>query len=435
MSSRPSDRWLYAWNTGYAAVGAASVLVPLYALQLGADAFVVGLLAATGALAGVPGALLWGRLAARTGRHRSFVLLSLGAAAVAFAVLPFVESVAAVVVANAVLLFAVAAAAPVLTLLAVNDVPESDWSARIGVLNERQGYGWLAGLLAGAAWNAAVAGRVVAPLTAQRWFFFISAAATGFAFVLAWRWLPEPSVSIERFGRSTGSVERLLRGSGRSDRVNPFSGLRSFWAIRRLHPRTLAARLTPELATYLGALFLAFAGFAVFFGPLPAFLADLGYGTGAIFAVFSVSSAASAAFYVRAGRLATAHGPQRVQLGALSVRGLAFPAVALVALLPVLPGFAALLALFVVVGATWAVVAVTATSIVTRLAPPTLRGDALGAYGALGGLATAIGSLLGGWLATAASYTVTFVAASGFVLLGGLLAYREYRRTSPHITR
>ncbi|MEE6210365.1 MFS transporter [Salarchaeum sp. III] len=420
-----ADRWLYAWALGYAAIGAASVLVPLYALSLGADAFTVGLIAATGAFAGVPGALAWGRLASTTGRYRPFVLLSLGAAAGAFAVFPFVSSVWAVVVANAALLFAAAAAAPVLTLLAVADVPESGWDTRIGRLNEVQGYGWLAGLLAGTVWNAAVAGRVLDTLPAQRWFFGLSAAVTGLAFVLAWRWLPQPTVSIARFGRSTASIERLLRGSGHATRITPFGGLRSFWAIRRLHPRTLAERLTPALATYLGAIFLAFTGFAAFFGPLPAFLTDLGYGSTEVFVVFLASSAASAAFYARAGALATQYGARLVQLTALAARVLLFPAVALVALLPALPGFLALLVLFLVVGVTWAVVAVTATSIVTRLAPPAIRGDALGAYGALGGVATGAGSLLGGWLATSAGYTAAFVAAGGFVLAGAILAARQ----------
>jgi len=420
-----SDRWLYAWALGYAAIGAASVLVPLYALALGADAFAVGLIAATGAFAGVPGALAWGRLASRTGRYRPFVLLSLGAAALAFAVFPFVSSVWAVVAANAALLFAAAAAAPVLTLLAVADVPESGWDARIGRLNEVQGYGWLAGLLAGTVWNAAVAGRVLDTLSAQRWFFGLSAVVTVAAFALAWRSLPQPTVSIARFGRSTASVERLLRGSGRATRISPFSGLRSFWAIRRLHPRALAARLTPALTAYLVAVFLAFTGFATFFGPLPAFLTDLGYGSTEVFVVFLASSAASAVFYARAGALATQHGARVVQLVALAARVLLFPAIALVALLPALPGLLALLLLFLAVGVTWAVVAVTATTLVTRLAPPAIRGDAIGAYGALGGVATGVGSLLGGWLATTTSYTVAFVAAGGFVLAGAILAARQ----------
>ncbi|MFB6304793.1 MAG: MFS transporter, partial [Haloferacaceae archaeon] len=114
-----SDRWLYGWGLGYAAVGGASLLVPLYAIELGAGAFVVGLIAATAAFAGVPGALLWGRLAARTERRRPFVLVTLGATAGVLALVPLLASPWTVLVANAALWFVVAAAAPVLNLIAI----------------------------------------------------------------------------------------------------------------------------------------------------------------------------------------------------------------------------------------------------------------------------------------------------------------------------
>lgn len=71
------DRWLYGWGVGYAAVGGASLLVPLYALELGGGPALVGLLAAAAAFAGVPGALLWSRLAERADRRRPFLLATL----------------------------------------------------------------------------------------------------------------------------------------------------------------------------------------------------------------------------------------------------------------------------------------------------------------------------------------------------------------------
>lgn len=416
------DRWLVAWSLGYAAVGAASVLVPLYAIELGAGAFVVSVVAATAAFAGIPGALAWGRLATRTGRYRPFLLASLALSAAAFLVLPLADSLPAVVAANAALLFAVSAAAPVLALLVVSGHPDSEWDRRIGVLNAWQGYGWLGGLVAGAAWSA-VAAEYTAAVTAQRWFFYASAAACALATGLAWYWLPgRPDVSYARFGRASTSIERLQRGAGRGLRLAPFSGLRSFWALRRLHPRALAARLTPPLAGYLAAAALFFTGFAAFFGPLPAYLAgELGMPTERVFALFVVSSAASAAAYGRVGSLAAARTPQTVLTGALAVRVLLFPAVTFVAVLGALafPGY---VALFVALGLTWAVVAVAGTTIVARLAPPAVRGDALGAYTALGGLGTAVGSVLGGALAVQTSYVTAFATAGALVLVGGAIA-------------
>ncbi|WP_336037666.1 MFS transporter [Halobacterium yunchengense] len=412
------DRWLAAWSLGYATVGAASVLVPLYAIELGAGALVVAVVGATAASAGIPGALLWGRLAARSGRYRPFLLASLALSAAAFAALPFADSLAGVVAANAALLFGVSAAAPVLALLVVAGHPDSEWERRVGALNAWQGYGWLGGLLAGAAWTA-VGTRYTSELAAHRWFFAASAASCAVATLLAWAWLPgRPDVSSARFGRAGDAIEGLQRGAGRGLRLSPFSGLRSFWALRRLDPRVLAARLTPPLAGYLAAAALFFAGFAAFFGPLPAYLAgDQALGSDRVFALFVVSSAASAAAYGPAGRVAAARTPQSALTAALAVRTATFPGVAFVAVLGALafPGF---VAAFVVLGLTWAVVAVAGTSIVARLAPPAIRGDALGAYAALGGLGTAAGSVLGGALASAHGYVVAFVAASALVLAG-----------------
>lgn len=150
------DRWLYGWGLGYVAIGAASLLVPLFAISLGASAFTVGAIAATAAFAGVPGALLWGKLAARTHRRRPFVLVALAATALTLALFPFTTTPESVLVVNTVLWFVVAAAAPVLNLIVVEGHPESEWNDRIGRLNAVQGYGWVAGLVVGAVWTAVV---------------------------------------------------------------------------------------------------------------------------------------------------------------------------------------------------------------------------------------------------------------------------------------
>lgn len=411
---------------GYAAVGAASLLVPLFAISLGAGPFLVGFIAATAAIAGVPGALLWGRLAERTGRHRSFVLLSLGLTTLALGAIPILPTITSVLVANAVLWFAVSAAAPVLTLLAVADAPERDWDTRIGVLSTYQGYGWLAGLLAGAGWNA-IGSQFVPTTEAQRFFFYVLAATTAISFLAGYRLFPGATVTIAEFGRSRRSVERLVRGAGRRVGLNPISPLRVFWSVRRLHPRTLVASLPAPLVRYLGATFVAFTGFATFFGPLPAYLTTAAQlDTGDVFAVFLVSSAASALFYTPAGRLARRRGPYLPQFGALGSRVVLFPLIGATAVLPV-GGFPVLLSFFALVGISWAVIAVTAAGIVTRLAPTNLRGDALGAYTALSGLATGIGSLLGGALATRTGYLATFGLAGALVFGGLLVTYRQYQ--------
>lgn len=427
--TRPADgdRWLYAWSVAYGAAGAASVLVPLYAVGLGAGPFLVGVLAATAAFAGVPGAVLWGRLATRTGRRRGFVLGSMAATAAVLAVVPTIDALPALLVANAALWFAVAAAAPVLILLVVDGRSEATWDRRIALLNAYQGYGWLAGLLAGAAWTA-VAAPVLGGHGALQAFFLASAAATAVGVALAWRWLPgRPSVAVRRFGRSTRTLSGLLTGAARRNGMVAVGPGVTYWALRRLHPGALRRRLSTALGAYLLAVGLSFTGFSTFFGPLPAYLAAAGLSTGGILACFLSSSAVSAVWYGRTGALAERYTPQRVHLGGLAGRVLLFPAVAVGASAGVGP----LLVLFGAIGLTWALVAVTAAGIVTRLAPPAVRGDALGAYTALAGLGGGLGGLLGGWLAAAVGYLPTFAAAGGLVLLGVVVAGYGFRLEAP----
>jgi len=70
---------------------------------------------------------------------------------------------------------------------------------------------------------------------------------------------------------------------------------------------------------------------------------------------------------------------------------------------------------FGLIGLTWAVIAVTSTALVTRLSGEE-RGTALGVYAAVAGLGGGVGSVLGGWLAGAEGFTVTFVAAAALVV-------------------
>ncbi|WP_235271544.1 MFS transporter, partial [Halorubrum saccharovorum] len=168
--------WLFAWGLAAVAFGGASLVVPLYVVELGGGAAVLGVLFATASFVGVPGALVFGSLADKTGRRRPFVLGALVVAAVTTAVIPTVESVPLVIIANAALWLGFAAAGPVLTLLAVAGEPEDRWTAVIARLNEYQGIGWAAGLGLGFVVTAGVSLRYEA-ITAQRAFLFVCAAS------------------------------------------------------------------------------------------------------------------------------------------------------------------------------------------------------------------------------------------------------------------
>ena len=418
-SAHSSDRWLLAWAMGYSAIGAASLIVPLYAIGLGAGPLVVGLLEATAGLAGVPGAVLWGRLADRTGHRRRFVLLTLGGTGVMLTTFPFTGALSAVLLANAVLWFLVAAASPVLTLFMIEDAPEADWEARIGLLNAYQRYGWVGGLVLGGVWLGAYPPGAD-PLVAHRTFFIVVAVAALVAVPLAFYWLPpEATTPPGRLARSPRAIHRLVLGGGRYVKAVPFVPARAVVAIVTLEPRAAVRRFPRALRRYFLAVTVFSTAFSVFFGPIPAYLVGLELSGSAVFAVFVISSFASALAFVPAGRLAARTDPTAVQLRALGVRVALFPAIGLVGALahPGLRGLGIVVG-FALVGLTWAVIAVTAAGIVSRATPRATRGEALGVYAALAGLGGGIGGVLGGVVASTAGYLAAFALSGVLVLLG-----------------
>lgn len=420
MRAPMDDRWLYAWGVGYAAAGAASLLLPLYALSLGGGAFAVGVLASTAAFAGVPGALLWGWLADRTGRRRIFVLVALAASALLLSVAPLVRSIPPLVLVNGALWFVLAAASPVLTLLVVDGTPAKEWEERIALLNTYQGYGWVGGLALGAIWTP-IGARLVGPVLAQRALFWLAALAAAVALALAVGWLPrETTVSADRLAGRTNVLARLDRGAGRYVRTVPFATTRLYWGLRNVDLGRMRQRFSGALWAYLLAVAVFSAGFAAFWGPLPAFL-RAGYSDATVFWLFLAANLASAAFYGRAAGLSTRRGAGDLQGGALAARAVLFPLVGVVALAAGPPvELPVLLVLFAAIGLTWAVIAVTATALVVRLGDDA-RGEALGAYAALAGIGGGVGSILGGWLASTAGPLVAFGVAGGTVLASLLI--------------
>jgi MFS family permease len=427
-------RWLYAWAVGSVALGGASLLVPLYVVALGGTAVDLGLLAASAAFVGAPGALVVGRIADRTGRKRPFVLGGLLLVAGGLLAVSLLDSILGVVIANAVVWFAAGAVGPVLSLLVVAGTAEKTWSDRYARLNAFQGYGWAGGLVLGVVWTG-LGSALFPTLVVQRSFLFVCALAAGAGFVLGMRLLPT-EVGVGRVSSPRPQAERVARAMLRARRLNvrgatfPYAFGRLYWTTVSFHPRELARRFTPTLAVYYAAVVLFFGGFAAFFAPLPIYLTQAGFTDGEIFALYLVSSLGAAVTYRYAGELAGRYDVPLLQSAGLTVRGVAIPAVTVVGG-GLAAGAVALLAtgvVFVVIGAMWAVIAVTATTLVSTVAPASVRGEALGVYVALSAVAGGVGSLLGGWLG-GMDFTLAFGVAGVLVLVGAGVVFGVHRRT------
>ncbi|WP_226481332.1 MFS transporter [Natrinema amylolyticum] len=435
-----TDRWLAAWGLGSIAFGGASLLVPLYIVSLGAAPVELGILAATAAVVGAPGAIAFGRVANRVDSRRPLVLGTLIGVAGSLAAIPFLTSITAVIVANAVLWLFVSSVGPVLTMLVVDDTPESAWSERIGLVNKYQGYGWAGGLVLGTVWPF-VGGRLLAPGAVTRTLFWVLAACAGVSAVLAARTLPRPAPSAHVTDeRAVRRVGRLLANSGRGVKgaTFVFSPNRLYWTTRGIDPRRLADRFDPALTTYFVAGLFFFTGSAAFWAPLPLFLTDAGFDSSQVFALYLASSLGSAACYEAAGRLSARYDVRRLQSGALAARGVLFPSILVISGLGVSVAFGVAGLVLALLGVTWAGIAVIGTAIVTRLAPANARGEILGAYVALGAIGGGLGGILGGWAASV-GYLVAFAVSGGLVLVGAGLVVslealadpREESRVSP----
>ena len=422
-----SRRWLVSWGLAAVAFGGGSLIVPLYVVELGGDAFTLGVLFAASSFVGVPGALVFGNLADRTGKRRVFVLAAMATTTATMAVIPLLNDIAAVIVAYALLWLGFAAAIPVLTLLVVAGEPELNWSPLIARLNEYQGIGWALGLALGFA-IIAVGTRFVDTIAAQRVFFFACAASAGVGLLSGIRTLPpDPGPDAEPSRRRLQRFTRRAAGLSVRGASFPFAPAR--FDPRGLRPRLFIDRFTPQLATYFFAVFLVFTGFGAFFAPLPAYLTAVGYGSTGTFALYLALNVAAAVFFRRAAGLIDQFGLVGAHTGGLLARGLSFPVIALagIALGVTYVGIAAFTLVFVLVGLTWAVIAVSAATLVTTLTPHGVRGEALGVYGALVAVGGGVGGLVGGALATF-GYPVVFAVAGGTVVLGASVVVGLARR-------
>lgn len=410
-------RWLKAWLLTAIAFGGASLIVPLYLVELGGTAFDLGILFATSSFVGVPGALVFGGLADKTGKRRVFVLAAMAITLVTMLAIPALENRWAVVVVHALLWLGFAAAIPVLTLLVVTGEPEDDWSALIARLNKYQGIGWALGLFIGFLVISGSA-TVVDTITAQRLFFLVCAACAGVGLLRAYQVLPQDPAP--GTAPSPGRIRQRVRNTSRfSIRGAAFPFTPTKFDPRRLNPRRLAHRFTPQLALYFFAILLVFTGFGAFFAPLPAYLSGVGYGSSEIFALYLVLNVGAAAFYGPSAGLVKKYDVMPVHIGGLGVRGVSFPLLIVIGSLSggTVLGLGLVGLVFAVIGLSWAVIAVTAATLVTTLAPPGVRGEALGVYGALVAVGGGIGGLLGGGLASY-GYPTIFALAGLLVFVG-----------------
>ena len=173
--------------TGYALL---LPLLPLYAKRFGADAFTVGLLMASFALAQLISAPLWGRLSDRTGR-RPVILMTQSISAIAFIIFALADSIWLLLLCR---LMQGAGGGNL-------SVVSAYISDSVGPEERAKGLGWItactsAGVMIGPAIGSLAIGAGLGPASPG----LIAALLCVLNLLFAWGWLPEPPAKAEHGG-------------------------------------------------------------------------------------------------------------------------------------------------------------------------------------------------------------------------------------------
>jgi len=418
--SAASDNWYYCYLPNGIANGATSLLIPLFAKNIGANVGQVGLIAAVASLASIPAFVLWGHLSDRMKRRKPFILLGFLGMALTLMLMAMCSTVGDFYLVNMLFGFLVAASAPVATVLMIETVSKDQWAKRIAAFSKIGGIGWVSGLVLGAIWlqmdldNLTLGDEMKA-------LFVIGALLALVSGIVAWKLIKEPAdkivkrpdhlhehhfITVERLRYIPMRMLHVLKIKGRAKEGHAFS---------------------KSLYIYLICIFLLFSGFTAFYAFFPIFLVDeMGMQSSAIFLVYIASQATSVAFYTKVSGWVKEKGSKKTQLIASGARTVLFPSFLAVAIFNIDPviALAMILVLHSLVGLCWAMINVSGSMIVSNLASSEIQGEAFGAYNAVQGFGSIAGPIAGGLICQFMGYTAGFLSASLFILLGIIVLIR-----------
>ena len=411
-----SDRWYYSFLPNGIAGGATSTLIPLFALMLGASAVEVGIIAASSSIASVPAFMLWGRASDRRGKRRAFVVLGFLGMAISLGLMAVSQGIPELYLAN-LLLGALTSASVVGTVLIMETSDRNEWPNRLAFFSQIGSVGFIVGLAIGAFWLAGFsvawgsAGSMRALFLAGSFLALLSA-------LMAWRWISDPETGIQR---STVNLSEHMFVAVERVKYLP---LKLIHYIDFSNHKAKGHAASRTLRSYYVCVILLFSGFTAFYAMFPIFLAGpFGLDGSQVFAVFIASNVVSAAIYSKVGRWISRLGARKAQIAGATARIVLFPTFLSLIWLPIgLPAaFVAALAVHGLIGASWAVINVSGSTIVSRLAPKEGRAQTFGLYNAVQGVGSIAGPLLGGFVTELFGYEGGFATSSVLILSGVLL--------------
>jgi MFS family permease len=415
MTERKADRWYYSFLPFNVAGGSTSPLIPLFVTEgLAGNVAQVGIISAISSLASVPANIVWGNLSDTLKRRKVFVLIGFIGLAIPLLLMGLSTDVATYYLANLILGAISAAVAPVGTVLVLESFDKKEWGKRLGDFSRVAGIGWLMGLIIGTIWL-----NTDSSVMAMRMLFIGASMLALLSVILAWKWVKEPKANIDR--KDVASVVKLPLISFERGRYTPTKVLH----VIKISAKNLRPKNFPRnLKIYYAVMFLAFTGFLTFYVGLPIFLSQkLHLSISEVFIVYVASSVVSALTYSQAGKWSYKVGSKRLQQISFGGRIILFPSMFLVTSLNLdfLSLMLVLCAMHALIGFCWANLSVAANVLVSNMSYCDFRTESLGMYCSIQGIASIVGSLLGGFIANYYGYFDTFLVASGFVVVALVL--------------
>ena len=390
-------KWFYSFVPFKVSTGGSSILMPLYLLQLGGDAQMVGIMNSLTSLSSMAGSLFWGKLSDKTLRRKVFILLGFFSVTVFLTTLSFTNSPVEFILLNAVYSFFLASTLSVPVVLVLRSVRKHSWDYGIGKFNEISGWAWVFGLGLG---------------------FILSQRLTIRQLLLLFALLNIPSLI---WGAKT-IREIPIYINRKSIRI---FGNYVVEKTRYLPTFMLHINIRkPRFGKFYLALLLFWISVGMYFSQFPVFLAENGFERRIIYLAAILNSSISAFMYLRVGLMLESRDNMRVLKEGIMLRILGITMIILGMLTPYLLPFAFLS--YFLAGYSWSFISISSTSIIGKLAGEKEKGMAMGTFNLINSIGYIMGSFASGFFVYSEGFLMNFTVAGIFAMLS-LMTLRKIK--------
>ena len=413
-----SNKWFIGYFLANVAGGVTTPLIPLFVIvYLGSNVFYMGITTSAASIASVLALIFWGNISDYLRKRKIFIMIGFVGSFASLMLIMLVHTITQYILIMVLFQLVAMASVPISTLILIENSKESKWPVVMSRFNEVSAVGTVVGLVLGTViislYSASSKGILLT-------IYEISAILYLFAAISVFIFIKDPNRTIGRrrlwMLNSIRAVERI--------RYFP-SNVIHFMA---LNGRKKGRNLGRPLMIYLFSASFLMLGFQIFFVPYPVFLIDrLGASETLVFVMYLSNAIFSALTYIWSGKALDRFGSRRVLSVSLLARIVIFLIMAGIAFVAVENSLYLIISIAVygILGGIWSFIGISQITTVSRFAPKTLRGKAVGYYNSFNGVGQILGSFISGIVALYLGYPVDFILAATVVAAASAIALRS----------